>query len=113
MAIEEQILKCQLERDVFYNATFSGARGIAERAVSNGFNSLSPKQKVILEPYLSKTCSGAVDPGGNRNNCSTELNGETLLDAYNRADDVENLVCDDCYSEEGYYSHQWERIEQE
>ncbi len=113
MGIKEQILDYQLTHGVFDDATFSGAEGIAKRAVTEGFDTLSPKQKVILEPYLSKTCSGVTDPGGNYSECSAELNGEALLDAYQRCEDSDCLVCESCNSEEGYYAHQWEKISRE
>ncbi|WP_107852608.1 hypothetical protein [Oceanimonas marisflavi] len=113
MRIEEKILDYQLEHGVFDNAKFAGAEGIAKRAVTQGFSTLSPKQKTVLAPYLSKTCSGVTDPGGHHNNCSAKLEGEALLDAYHRCDDAEFLVCDSCDNEEGYYARQWDRISRE
>ena len=113
MGIEEKILDYQLTHGVFDDASFAGAEGIAKRAVKKGYNTLSPKQKSVLEPYLSKICSGVTDPGGYHNECSTELKGEKLLEAYQRCEDAESLVCDSCYSEDGYYAHQWERISRE
>ena len=113
MGIEEKILDYQLTHGVYDNATFAGAEGIAKRAVTQGFSTLSPKQKAVLEPYLSNTCSGITDPGGYHNECSADLEGEALLDAYHRCDDTECLVCDSCNSEEGYYAHQWEKISKE
>ncbi|MFC0336117.1 hypothetical protein [Kushneria avicenniae] len=113
MGVVEEILDHQLTQGVFDNATFDGAGGIAKRAISHGFTSLSPKQKAILEPYLSVTCSGVTDPGGHHNNCSVRLEGEALLDAYRRSDDQENLTCQSCDSEEGYYRHQWVKIQKE
>jgi hypothetical protein len=113
MGIEEKILDYQLTHEVFENASFSGAEGIAKLAVANGFSALSPKQKSVLEPYLSKTCSGFTDPGGHHNDCSAELKGEELLDAYNICEDTESLVCEGCNSELGYIAHQWDRISRE
>ncbi|WP_237673432.1 hypothetical protein [Vreelandella profundi] len=113
MGIEEKILQEQLTRGVFDNAEFAGTEGIAKLAVSEGFSTLSLKQKAVLEPYLSSTCSGVTDPGGHHNKCTAELEGEALLDAYHRCDDAESLICDSCDSEEGYYAHQWEKISKE
>ncbi|MDO6713414.1 hypothetical protein Q4567_22005 [Aliiglaciecola sp. 2_MG-2023] len=113
MGITEQILDYQLKHGVFDNAAFAGAEGIAKRAVAEGFETLSIKQKSVLEPYLSNTCSGVTDPGGHHNECKAELEGEALLDAYHRCDDTECLVCESCDSDEGYYAHQWDRISQE
>jgi len=113
MGIEEKILEQQIARGVFDNAEFSGTEGIAKRAVAERFSSLSPKQKAVLEPYLSITCSGVTDPGGHHNGCTAELEGEALLDAYRRCEDTESLICDSCNSEEGYYAHQWDKISKE
>jgi hypothetical protein len=113
MGIEERILDCQLTHGVFDNATFAGTEGIASRAVEQGFSSLSPKQKAVLEPYLSKICSGVTNPGGHHNECSAELEGEELLDAYHRSDDTDCLVCDSCNSEEGEYAHHWDKMSRE
>lgn len=110
MGVEENILDYQLDHGVFDDATFAGAEGIARRAVSEGFNTLSPKQKTVLDPYLSKRCSGVTDPGDHHNGCNAELKGEALLDAYHRCEDTECLQCDDCNSEEGYISHQREKF---
>ena len=113
MAIKEQILDYQLNHGVFDSSTFPGAEGIAKRAVAEGFDTLSTKQKLVLEPYLTKTCSGVTNPGGHHNDCSTELKDEELLDAYHRCDDTECLVCESCNSEEGYHAHQWDKISRE
>lgn len=113
MEIEQKILNYQLTHGVFDNATFAGTAGIATYAVTVGFSKLSLKQKAVLEPYLSTTCSGVTDPGGHHNNCLTELKGEALLDAYQRCDDTESLVCDSCDSDQAYYAHQWEKISKE
>jgi len=113
MGIKERILDHQLAHGVFENAKFSGAEGIAKRAVDEGFSTLSAKQKAVLEPYLVKTCSGVTDPGGYHNECSAELEGEALLDAYHRSDDSECLICESCNNEAGYYDHQWERMSRE
>ncbi|HEY8939440.1 MAG TPA: hypothetical protein VIM59_04595 [Cellvibrio sp.] len=113
MSIEEKILEQQIARGVFENAEFSGTEGIARLAVDKGFRTLSEKQQKVLEPYLSAVCSGVTDPGGHHNECSAQLDGQELLDAYLRCEDTESLTCESCYNEEGYYAHQWEQISQE
>ena len=113
MGIKEDILDYQLDHGVFDNATFSGTEGIAKLAVTQGFSTLSVKQKAILDPYLSKKCSGVTDPGGYHNECSSNLEDKALLDAYSRCDDTESLICENCDNEEGYYRHQWEKISRE
>jgi hypothetical protein len=65
MTIEEKILDYQLNHDVFANAKFPSAEGIAKRAVAEGFSTLSPKQVAVLKPYLSIACSGVTDPNFN------------------------------------------------
>jgi len=113
MEIEEEILDYQLTHGVFDNATFLGTAGIAKLAVTKGFGTLSPKQISALKPYLFTTCSGVTDPGGYHNKCSTDLEGETLLDAYQRCDDTECLVCEDCNNEQANYDRQWDKISRE
>ena len=113
MGIEEQILDYQLNRCVFDNAKFSETEGIARKAVSQGFNSLTAKQKAVLQPYLSQNCTGITVPGGYHNDCSVLLEGEELLNAYQRCDDTECLVCESSDNEEGYHAQQWERISSE
>ncbi|WP_018277931.1 hypothetical protein WKI13_09175 [Teredinibacter turnerae] len=113
MGVEEKILEYQLGHGVFDNAEFSGSEGIAKRAVKEGFSALSVNQKSVLESYLSKKCSGVIDPGGDHNGCTAELKGKELLDAYHRCDDTECLQCGSCYSEEAYISHQREQFFQD
>src|SRR5690606_26039437 len=113
MSVEEKILEQQIARGVFENAEFSGTEGIAKLAIDKGFQTLSEKQQKVLEPYLSTVCSGVTDPGGHHNECSAQLDGQELLDAYLRCEDVESLTCESCYNEEGHYAHQWEQISQE
>ena len=113
METTEEILDYQLTHGVFDNVKFAGAEGIAKHAVTQGFSTLSPKQKAILQPYLTTTCSGVTDPGDHHNGCQVELEGKTLLDAYQRCDDTECLVCDSCNDEEAEYARQWEKISQE
>lgn len=113
MGIIDSILSYQLDHGVLENASFSGIEGIAKLAINKGFETLSEKQKASLKPYLSQMCSGVTNPGGHHNNCSVELEGEALLDAYNRCDDTESLMCDSCEDEAGFYAHQWERLSRE
>lgn len=113
MGIEEKIFKIQLENCVFETAKVDFAEGLARLAVNKGYNSLSPKQKAILEPYLSLCCSGVTDPGGYHNKCDTLLEGEELLEAYQLSEDIQSLMCESCRSDQEYYQHQWERISEE
>lgn len=113
MRVEEKIFQTQLEKGVFDAAEVNFADGLARLAIDKGYNSLSSKQKNILEPYLSVHCSGVTDPGGHPNDCDTLLEGEGLLEAYQLCDDSESLICESCRSEEGYYEHQRQKIRNE
>jgi hypothetical protein len=113
MNIEERILDYQLTHGVFDNAKFPGAEGIAKLAVTKGFSTLSPKQVVVLKPYLSTICSGVTDPGDHHNGCLVELEGKNLLDAYEQSDDTECLICDNCYNEKADYEYRWDKMSQE
>jgi hypothetical protein len=98
MSVKDKILEQQIARGIFEDAEFSGSEGIAKLAVAKGFSALSTKQQQVLEPYLSKVCSGVTDPGGHHNECAVQLEGEALLDAYHRCEDTESLTCEDCDS---------------
>ncbi|PMR67100.1 hypothetical protein [Halomonas heilongjiangensis] len=113
MGIEEKIFETQLENGVFDAAEVDFAEGLARLAVDKGYDSLSPKQKAVLEPYLSAYCSGVTDPGGHHNECDALLEGEDLLEAYQLSEDSQSLMCESCRSDQGYYQHQWQRISEE
>lgn len=113
MGIEEKILKTSLEHCVFEAAEVDFAEGLAQLAVDKGYHSLSPKQKAVLDPYLSISCSGVTDPGGHHNGCDTLLEGEALIEAYELSEDNQSLVCESCRDEQGFYQHQWEKISKE
>jgi hypothetical protein len=109
MTIEEKILDYQLNHDVFANAKYPSAEGIAKCAIEKGFSTLSSKQVAVLKPYLSVTCSGVTNPGEHHNGCLVELEGNNLLDAYEQSDDTECLICDNCYNEKADYAHDWDK----
>jgi len=113
MGIKENIFATQLENDVFDAADVDFAEGLARLAVDKGFDSLSPRQKAVLEPYLSVHCSGVTDPGGHHNECEALLEGEELLEAYQLSEDSQSLMCENCRSEQGHYQHQWQRMSEE
>lgn len=111
MAVTEDILSHQLEVDVFH-AEDSKVSGIAQRAVDFGYDSLSPAQKKVLEPFLSKRCSGYTDPA-DHNECHVILQGEALLEAYEDAEDSEYLQCEACRAERDYLDYREEKIRNE
>ena len=104
MGTIENILSIQLERDIFHNEG-TPVEGIAKQAIDKGYDSLSPKQKYVLRPFLSKKCTGYVDFIGENNGCRKELSGEELLNAYEQYDDPDLLLCESCLEEAGYQAH--------
>lgn len=84
--------------------------GIARLAIEHGYDSLSPKQKKMLEPFLSVSCSGCTDPGDHHNGCEVELVNEALLDALIENTDWESLQCERCRDESFFYMNQWDRF---
>ncbi|HBT3148839.1 TPA: hypothetical protein MBF30_004037 [Klebsiella aerogenes] len=112
MGVIESILHHQLTHGILDNEA-QMVRGIAQLAVDNEFNSLSDKQRAVLEPFLTQHCSGVTDPGGHHNDCNQTLTDNALLEAYNFSDDSENLECESCRSESSFYAHQWAKLEKE
>lgn len=104
----EKILSHQLEHDVFHNLD-DKVKGIAQRAVDQGYNSLTPKQKAVINPQLTKHCSGYTAPGGDNNECHRELSGEQLLNAYEQCDDTESLQCESCLDLAAREKYIWDR----
>ncbi|WP_409998233.1 hypothetical protein, partial [Escherichia coli] len=45
--------------------------------------------------------------------CNSALTGEALLTAYEESEDSENLECESCRSEKGYYAHQRDKLEKQ
>lgn len=113
MGIEENIFREQLNRGIFDNAKVDFAKGLAQLAVDKGYGSLSPKQKTILQPYLSMQCVGFTDPGDHHNKCQAILEGNDLLEAYQLSYGSELLMCDSCRNEQNYYKYQWEKMSKE
>lgn len=109
MSIEKDILKILLERDIVDDRQ-GPVRGIAQLAVDKGYETLSAKQKGVLRPYLSTTCSGMVGPSGTHNECRTVLEGNELLEAYGLSDEP---LCESCMGEQAYFQHKWDQIREE
>lgn len=113
MGVIEEIFAIQLAKDVFNTAKVDFTKGLAQLAIDKGYSSLSPKQKAVLESYLSVSCSGIIDPGGHHHNCEVLLQKEDLLEAYQFSEDNESLMCAGCRSDQSYYEYQWQRISDE
>ncbi|EPI8558191.1 hypothetical protein ACTAJO_000726 [Vibrio fluvialis] len=113
MGITESIIKHQLEQDYYNDKKPDFIVGLAERAVELGYDTLSDKQKAILEPHLSQKCEGIRDPGGYHNNCEKILEGDDLDTAYEQAGFRSAVLCSDCMEEEDYQESQWEKFNRE
>ncbi|WP_348686357.1 hypothetical protein [Aeromonas bestiarum] len=111
MSVTEDILRHQLEADLFYNED-QMVSGIARRAVDQGFDTLSPAQRRVLERFLSKKCCGYTDPAEHVG-CDVILEGGALLEAYEDADDPDSLQCEACRAERDFLAYRAERIERE
>ncbi|RAT12199.1 MULTISPECIES: hypothetical protein [Lonsdalea] len=112
MPIIEDILRIQLEKDIFHDEN-KMVSGIAQLAVAEGFNTLSARQQHVLEPFLTQHCAGVVDLGGIHNGCNRALTDEALLDAYSSSDDALSLQCENCQEERSFYDNRRARIERE
>lgn len=98
MAFEEEILSEQIKCDAFYHED-GKVKGIAQLAVDKGWNSLSPLQQRVLNPFLSHPCEGVTDPGGHHNGCEVILTEVELRDAYEEKAQHDSLLCQNCRDE--------------
>ena len=111
--VKQEILSHQLSCGVFENAKPDFSEGIAQKAVDTSYDTLSPKQQAVLEPFLTHKCCGVTNPGEHHNNCQVVLEENSLLDAYTLSDDNESLQCESCRQEAFDYAAEWERIQGE
>ncbi|EMH2329679.1 hypothetical protein RRR72_001360 [Citrobacter freundii] len=70
--------------------------GITRAAVDKGYDTLSPAQKNVLTPFLTRRCDGVIDPGDHHNDCNEILSGDELADAYEQEDYYEAILCTHC-----------------
>jgi len=102
MAIETDVLVALFEVDALHNET-DQVKGIAQRAVDHGFETLSPKQQHVINHLLSKACEGVTNPGGYHNECRASIEGQDLIDATTNSGYFDGWLCEDCRNEsEGY-----------
>lgn len=95
MTIETKVLVALLEVDALHSET-GIVQGIAQRAVANGFENLSPKQQDVIRDLLTKQCEGVTDPGDHHNDCSAELEGQDLIEATTNSGYFGGWLCEDC-----------------
>lgn len=108
----ESLLETMLKHDRFHDQD-SMVSGIAQRAIANGFDSLTSRQKAVLTPFLEQPCDGVTDPGGYHNNCSVTLEGEELESAIQNDMHYGGLLCPSCVDEKERYRAEGEKIQRE
>ncbi|WP_338458127.1 hypothetical protein [Pantoea sp. Nvir] len=108
----ESLLESMLNHDRFHNQD-SMVSGNAQRAVDNGFYSLSDKQKAVLAPFLKQPCDGVTNPGGHHNHCPVTLEDEDLESAIENEMYYGGLLCPACVDEKERYTAEWEKIQRE
>ncbi|EOI3433660.1 hypothetical protein ACMSW4_003869 [Cronobacter sakazakii] len=108
----ESLLDAMLQHDRFHNQN-TMVTGIAQRAVDHGYDSLSAKQKAVLEPFLTEKCDGVINPGGHHNDCHALLEGDELESAVENEMYYGGLLCPSCVDEKERYRAEWEKIQRE
>jgi hypothetical protein len=112
MPAEEQVLEALLNNGTMDNEE-QMVRGIARRAVDQGFDTLSVAQRRVLERFLSERCSGIEDPGGHHNECPHILEGEDLVEAIEQSRFYGCVLCENCREDNDRYANEWARIQRE
>ncbi|MEP8557343.1 hypothetical protein ABKW12_20780 [Enterobacter hormaechei] len=108
----ESLLDAMLKHDRFHNQN-AMVPGIAQRAVDNGYDSLTEKQQAVLYPFLTEKCDGVTNPGGHHNDCQVILEGDDLESAIENEMYYGGLLCPSCVDEKEHYKAEWERIQRE
>lgn len=112
MTAEEKALGKLLEYGHF-DQEDSKVEGIAKRAMSHGYDSLTQPQKAVLSKHLTRDCEGVTDPGGHHNGCQAELEGEALAEALDRESYGDGFICDSCDQESHEHQRQWDKMNAE
>ncbi|EMT5587738.1 hypothetical protein ACVPAH_004167 [Providencia stuartii] len=103
---EQAILAELLRLDLFDNSV---AEGIAKYAISNGIDSLSVKQRAVIDPYFSMECAGYDVHGVGEE--GHDLSGERLLHALQNYEMNEHqVVCEECSEEESFYQYKYDKL---
>jgi len=108
----ESLLSTLIKYDRFHGAN-QMVPGIAQLAVDKGYENLSGKQKLVLEPYLTHACDGVTDPGEHHNNCQHILEGDELESAIQNDMHYGGLLCPSCVDEKEDYRRRWEDMQSE
>lgn len=112
MTEDQRVLAALLDNHVLIDED-DKVKGIAQLALDKGFENLSTLQQRVVQPFMSKRCSGMTDPGGHHNDCTAILEGDTMIEAAKNLIVYEALICESCRNDADYYAHQWERIQRE
>lgn len=109
MSSEEKVLAKLLEYG-WLEQEDQKVEGIAKRAISHGYSSLTEPQKKVLSSWLVRQCDGVSDPAGDHNNCQVLLEGEALADALEQESYGDGALCESCLDESNEYERQWEQM---
>jgi len=112
MPRKQSILKKLYEQDLINNEK-DIVIGIAKAAIDNGYDSLSDKQKNVINHLFDQECVGVTNPGGHFNNCKAILTEEELDNALELSMSYDGLLCFSCIDETEEYRRHWDRISKE
>jgi hypothetical protein len=112
MSDEQKVLEA-LHKNGSLDNEEQKVRGIAQLAVDNGYDNLSPLQKNVLSHLLTRACDGVTNPGDHHNECQVVLEGEALVAALESEAYYGGALCENCVNESEQYTREWERIQAE
>jgi hypothetical protein len=112
MSEEQKVVEKLLENGSLDNED-QKIKGIAQLAADKGYQSLSPLQQKVLEPFLTRACDGVENPGGHHNECSVILEGEALAEGLSNEAYYDGVLCENCVNETEQYKNEWDRIQAE
>lgn len=84
---KKAILEYLLEQDMLKG----NAEGIAKAAISQGYSSLSDKQKYVLSSYFEPTCEGCKF-----HECEASVSDEDFVFSIENKYDLEAICCRHC-----------------
>ncbi|MEJ5861665.1 hypothetical protein [Pseudomonas farsensis] len=109
MADEVDVLRKLLEVG-YLDDEDAKVRGIARRAIAEGFDTLTEPQKNVLHPWLTRQCDGHTDPAGEIHACQVVLEGKALASAIENEGYYGRGMCESCIDEVEEYERQWDRM---
>lgn len=103
---ETKILRHLLKIDEIQD---SKAKGIALSAIDKGYDSLTPAQKSVLEPFFNPDCEGDMVNG----DCSNTVSNEDFVKSIEDYAFLEKISCHNCLEQAEYQQSTWDRMSQE